>query len=309
MVIFIHLLDKLLLKADSKESKKLLINYLLNKLIEYKKKNKVLFIISSYIPFEKYPENINFIGLCPDTIKLELPDYNKRLKIMIYYFNDDKNRLFEDEEKNIQAKKVSEFLKIIRSEDIRNLASMMRGLSCADIKEFIRLACFAKIKGKKYENSISSFQFWWNSQDFKGRTFETILTKYNPLAFPINKVSGLFENYDKEFTNTLYSCWLIKSNEIKERNKLDENFSYQSNASYITQCCKESENVQLVKQCFIYVSETKIGQAVSEGIAEEVKDVSKLITKKVFEKTATVTLQVGTGVYKICCMFVPKFKK
>ncbi len=84
---------------------------------------------------------------------------------------------------------------------------------------------------------------------------------------PINKVSGLFENYDKEFTNTLYSCWLIKSNEIKERNKLGENFAYQSHASYIMQRCKESENVQLVKQCFIYVSETKIGQAVSEGIA------------------------------------------
>ncbi|CDK30968.1 AAA family ATPase [Candidatus Babela massiliensis] len=292
-VMFIHLLDKLLLDADSKDSKRLLINFILEKLIDYKRNNKVMFIISSYVAYDKYPENIKFIESNPIVVKFDLPDYNKRRSIILYYTVNyiKKTEDFLNRNANISNKKI--FASGIKKMDISDLSSMTKGFSAYEIKEFIRKSYKAIEKGIE-NKSISTIYFWWKSRDLSNRIMDTLLVKYNPLAFPMAKISrGLLNNEDERvFINNLFYYWDIQRNELEEREKLRKNFEYRSMASYIKEFCKETENVQLAKDIFIYTFDSKVSQAILYmitegalgGVAEGVKVIAKYGTKKVFER-------------------------
>ncbi len=291
-VMFIHLLDKLFLDADSKDSKKLLINFILDKLIDYKKNNKVMFIISSYISYDKYPENIKFIESNPIIIKFDLPDYDKRRIIISHYiFNYmKKTQDFLNRKSNGSNKKI--FVSGIKRIDINDLSTMTKGFSAYEIKEFIRKAYKAIEKGIENKN-ISSIYFWWKSRDLRNRVMETLLVKYNPLAFPLSKISrGFMDNdHGKVFINNLFYYWDVQRNELEEREKLRKNFEYRSMASYIKEFCEETQNVQLVKDICIYTFDSKVSQAILYmitegafgGATEGVKVIAKYGAKKVFE--------------------------
>lgn len=86
-VFFIRLLDSTILGIDCQMSQKLRINFILSEIVKYKQNNKVLFIISSYIPYSSYPKNTDFSGLNGTIVKFELPDYNRRGKLIKHNFD------------------------------------------------------------------------------------------------------------------------------------------------------------------------------------------------------------------------------
>ena len=252
-----------------------------------------MFIISSYVAYDKYPENIKFIESNPIVVKFDLPDYNKRRSIILYYTVNyiKKTEDFLNRNANISNKKI--FASGIKKMDISDLSSMTKGFSAYEIKEFIRKSYKAIEKGIK-NKSISTIYFWWKSRDLSNRIMDTLLVKYNPLAFPMAKISrGLLNNEDERvFINNLFYYWDIQRNELEEREKLRKNFEYRSMASYIKEFCKETENVQLAKDIFIYTFDSKVSQAILYmitegalgGVAEGVKVIAKYGTKKVFER-------------------------
>lgn len=181
---------------------------------------------------------------------------------------------------------------IITESDISNLSSMTRNFSCNDIKEFIKQTYFAIIKNIKNDNTISNSCIWWHSLDLTNKPLSTI-SKYSLYSVFVSKKIHDWLNYndhEQDFMNKLYIYWYIQLEQVTERQKIEDNFAYQSYAAGLSKRFRDSENIQLAKNVFIYVSETKIAQAATDGIAEEVKDRSKIFTKKGFDKT-------GEGLY------------
>ena len=115
-----------------------------------------MFIISSYVAYDKYPENIKFIESNPIVVKFDLPDYNKRRSIILYYTVNyiKKTEDFLNRNANISNKKI--FASGIKKMDISDLSSMTKGFSAYEIKEFIRKSYKAIEKGIK-NKSISNY--------------------------------------------------------------------------------------------------------------------------------------------------------
>ncbi|WP_171814734.1 AAA family ATPase [Candidatus Babela massiliensis] len=286
-ICFIHLLDELLYKVDNKSSRKLIINFIFKKLTKYKRSNKVLFIISSHINYDQYPENINFKGLFDtNIINLDNPDYNKRFEIIGHNLNIYINKVREVMrlKEGIDVEKLNNIY--VRDVDQEDLSTMAEGFSCYDIKEFISRAANVLIEGRKNDQKLSDNYVWWKSLDIKNRPVRTIAryAYYNGIFHRKVARFFLYNDYAKNFLDNLYTYWYIQSQEIETRKKLDKKFHSRSWASYVVQYCKDSDEINLVKDVFIYISDSKIGQAVIDGVCEEIKENSKYASKKYFDK-------------------------
>ncbi len=268
MIVFIHGIDQVLKGANSNESREAMISFMVKILKDLKDKysHLIYIICTSYLAPKELP-SVNKILELTNVFELDLPDYEKRSKIIQYYID---NLLSDVVRKDYDLYR-------IRSRILGEMCNIARGFSCLDIKEFITLARHAIKANQKNTQKTSAWYDYLSVINFKEAPISSALISLPPFWV----VGPLICSFDfDEYQSFLFTFGKLQAEQVQKRKDLKSKSSGNSstiintalNFAYFALLSREGMGVFVI---------TELGKAFAGGMAEGIKEVAtKGITKK-----------------------------
>lgn len=270
MIVFIHGIDQILKGANSKGSREAMISFMVKVLKDLKDRysHLIYIICTSYLTPKELPNGNKILELT-NAFELDLPDYEKRSKIMQYYIDN----LLSDvlrKDYNIDGLKYYGCNKTI--------STATNGFSCSDIKEFITLTRHAIISGDKNTENCGMWFGFWNSIDFRNRPFESSLAIL-PSSWIVEPITEIFLRDDYE--KLLFTFCKLQAEQVKKRKDLKSTSSSSINSSdVINGALKIAYFALLSREGMGVFVITELGKAFVAGMAESIKEGTAEFTKK-----------------------------
>lgn len=272
MIVFIHGIDQILKGANSSGSRKAMFDFMLDILLVLKSKYQhlIYIIFTSYLAPKELPNGNKIVELVDDILEIDLPDYEKRGHIILYYID----KLIADVVKKDYH--VESNLKIYGCAGVILTAS--QGFSCLDIKNFMILARNAIKSGEKNTEKTGKWFGYWNIIDFKNRPFSSAV-----MACPLIPIYGLFNEFSNDdYVNLLFTFCKLQAEQVQKRKDLKSTSSSSINRSaVINGALGIAASWLFQSSCgvgmFII---TECGKAVVYGAVESLKDKAIEVVKE-----------------------------
>ncbi len=270
MIVFIHGIDQILKGANSNESREAMISFMVKILKDLKDRysHLIYIICTSYLTPKELP-NANKILELTNVFELDLPDYDKRSKIICYYID---NLLTDAVKKDYRIGR-------LKGDCKETISTASNGFSCLDIKEFITLTRHVIISGDKNTENCGMWFGFWNFIDFRNRPFWssfTILTS----AWIVEPIAEKFLRDD--YQKLLFTFCKLQAEQVQKRKDLKSTSSSSINRSaVINGALGIAASWLFQSSCgvgmFII---TECGKAVVYGAVESLKDKAIEVVKE-----------------------------
>lgn len=270
MVVFIHGIDQILKDTDSSGSRKAMFDFMLDILLVLKSKYKhlIYIICTSYLTPKELPSGNKVLELT-NAFELDLPDYDKRNKIICYYIDN----LISD------VLREGYRLRMLKQYNCgKVLTTASNGFSCSDIKEFMTLTRNAIISGDKNTENCGMWFGFYNYIDFRNRPLMSSLAIF-PSAWIVEPITEIFLRDDYE--KLLFTFCKLQAEQVKKRKDLKSTSSSSINSSdVINGALKIAYFALLSREGMGVFVITELGKAFVAGMAESIKEGTAEFTKK-----------------------------